>query len=147
MNMSVDRTRELVRSFATEPSPDALADDAVFVFRERDDAHGVDTTQREVTGREAIVRALDHFYRRDGVLHTPADEVATFDGRAMLEVAFFGRDLGGFFGLAAIPESVVVPCAMICTVDDGRIRTGYLTFDLALLRERSGAARPEAARR
>jgi hypothetical protein len=139
--MSVERTPELVRSFATAPSPDALADDAVFVFRERDDEHGDDATRREATGREAIMRALDHFYRRAGVLHTPADEVATFEGRAMVEVAFFGRDLGGFFGLATTPEPVVVPCAMICAVDNGRIKTGYLTFDLALLRQRVGAVR------
>jgi ketosteroid isomerase-like protein len=139
--MSVELTRELVRSFAMEPHPAALADDAIFVFRERHDEGGGDTTCREVIGRDAITRALDHFYRRAGVLHTPADEVATTDGRAMVEVAFFGRDLGGFFGLATTPEPVVVPCAMICSVDDGRIRTGYLTFDLALLRQRVGAAR------
>jgi hypothetical protein len=138
--MSVEDTRKLVRLFATEPYPAALADDAVFVFRERDDRRGNDTTQREVTGCEATMRALDHFYRRAGVLHTPSDEVATFDGRAMVEVAFFGRDLGGFFGLATASEPVVVPCAMICGVDDGRIKTGYLTFDLALLRQRVGAA-------
>jgi hypothetical protein len=39
------------------------------------------------------------------------------------------------------PELVMVPCAIVLTVEDDRIATGYLTFDLDLLRRHVGAWR------
>jgi hypothetical protein len=128
-------------AFAQEPFADALAADAVFVFNERDDESGEVIAHREIAGCEAIMGALGHFYGRGGTLHTPATEVVALEGRAMVEVAFYGRDLGGFFGLATTPEPVVVPCCMVFAADGDRIGSGYLTFDLALLRQRVGAAR------
>ena len=140
--MSRERTRELALAFARDPRQqlDRLADDAVFALLERDDETGL-ANGREVQGRAAIAGALAHFYGGGDVTRTTADEAAITDGRAMVEVAFYGRDLGRFFGLAAAPAPVLVPCEMIFTVEDDRITSGYLSFDLDALRRAVGARR------
>ncbi len=137
--MSVEHTRDLVLRFAHDPEPQLLADDATFVFAELSEQHGAGDV-REVRGPAAIVAALAHFYGGEETSRTVASEVAVAGGRAMVEVAFFGRDLGRFFGLASAPEPVVVPCEMVLTVAGDRIMTGFLTFDLDALRRKVGAA-------
>ena len=135
--MSVERTRELALGFAHEPEARLLAEDAVFVFAELGEEGGA-TDGREVRGRAAVARALEHFYGGKGTARTVASEVAIADGRAMVQVAFFGRALGRFFGLATADEPVLVPCEMVLTVAEGCITTGYLAFDLGALRRTVG---------
>jgi hypothetical protein len=137
--MSVERTQELVLRFAHDPEPRLLAEDAAFVFAELSEEHGV-IDGREVRGPAAIAAALAHFYGGEETGRTVASEVAVASGRAMVEVAFFGRDLGRFFGLAPADEPVVVPCELVLTVADDRIVTGFLTFDFDALRRQVGAA-------
>ena len=135
-----ERTRAIVLAFAREPDPRYLAEDATFAFMERNEETGADTG-REIRGRAAIAEALDHFYRRAAVARTDAAEVSIIGGRAMVEVAFSGRELGEFFGLATTSEAVVVPCEMVFTMEGDTITTGYLSFDLDALRRQVGAAR------
>ena len=137
--MSVERTRELALGFAHEPEVRLLAEDAVFVFAELSE-EGDATDGREVRGRAAVARALEFFYGGEGTTRTVASEVAVADGRAMVQVAFFGRDLGRFFGLATADEPVLVTCEMVLTMAEDRIMTGFLTFDLGALRRTVGAA-------
>jgi hypothetical protein len=135
--MSVERTRELALGFAHQPEARLLAENAVFVFAELSEEEGA-TDGREVRGRAAVARALAHFYGGEGTTRTVASPVAVADGRAMVQVGFFGRDLGRFFGLATADEPVLVPCEMVLTVAGDRIATGYLAFDLGALRRTVG---------
>ena len=137
--MSLERTRELALGFAHEPEARLLAEDAVFVFAELSE-EGDATDGREVRGSAAVARALEHFYGGEDTTRTVASEVAVADGRAMVQVAFFGRDLGRFFGLATAGEPVLVTCEMVLTMAEDRITTGYLAFDLGALRRTVGAA-------
>ena len=136
--LSVERTRELALGFAHQPEPGLLAEEAVFVFAELSEEQGA-TDGQEVRGRAAIAQALERFYGGEGTTRTVASEVAVSDGRAMVQVAFFGRELGWYFGLAAADEPVLVTCEMVLTVAGDRIMTGFLTFDLDPLRRTVGA--------
>ncbi len=128
--MSVEWTRELALGFAHEPEARLLAEEAVFVFAELSEEQGA-TDGQEVRGRAAIAQALERFYGGEGTTRTVASEVAVSDGRAMVQVAFFG--------LATADEPVLVTCEMVLTVAGDRIMTGFLTFDLDALRRTVGA--------
>lgn len=128
MNSTTDHdvTRAVITRYLDSKHADAstLASDVVFTNLATGDRH---------TGPEEVLGMLHYMYHVAFDADAELKNLIVEDDTAVVELEFVGTHIGEFAGIAPTNRSVRVPICVVYDVENARIKTARIYFQLPVL--------------